>query len=56
VEKGETQPERMRCAGLQTIVVRAVLWLAKRETAFPVPVDFPTTEKISVRPEISLSH
>jgi hypothetical protein len=55
VWKGDTQPERMRCAGLQTVVVRALQWLARREVTFPVPADFPTSERISVRGEIPLS-
>ncbi len=54
VWKGDTQPERMRCAGVQTIVVRALQWLAQREVTWPVPADFPTAEKISVRGEIPL--
>lgn len=55
VWKGDTQPERMRCAGMQTIVVRALQWLARREVNYPVPADFPTAEKISVRGEIPLA-
>ncbi|HTO05188.1 MAG TPA: ThuA domain-containing protein [Opitutus sp.] len=51
VWKGDTQPERMRCAGLHTVVVRAMQWLAGRAADFPVPADFPTEEKISVRGE-----
>lgn len=54
VWKGDTQPERMRCAGLQTVVVRALQWLAGREPDLPVPADFPTADKISVRGEIPL--
>jgi hypothetical protein len=54
VWKGDTQPARMRCAGVQTIVVRALQWLARREVTLPVPADFPTAEKISVRSEIVL--
>ncbi|HWA27982.1 MAG TPA: ThuA domain-containing protein [Lacunisphaera sp.] len=54
VWKGDTQPARMRCAGLQTVVVRALQWLARRPADFPVPPDFPTAEKISVRGEIPL--
>lgn len=52
VWKGDTQPERMRCAGLQTVAVRALQWLAGRPVTFPVPPDFPTAEKVSVREEI----
>lgn len=49
-----TQPARMRCAGVQTIVVRALQWLAKREITTPVPADFPTADKVSVRGEMVL--
>ena len=51
---GDTQPDRMRCAGVQTVVVRALQWLAQREITVPVPADFPRVEKISVRGEIPL--
>ena len=51
---GDVQPTRMRCAGVQTIVVRALQWLARREVTWPVPPDFPAAEKMSVRGEISL--
>jgi beta-glucosidase len=54
VWKGDTQPERMRCAGLQTVVVRALQWLAGRPADFPVPPDFPTGDKIAVRGEIPI--
>jgi type 1 glutamine amidotransferase len=54
VWKGDTQPARMRCAGLQTVVVRALQWLARRPADFPVPPDFPTVDKTSVRGEIPL--
>jgi hypothetical protein len=54
VWKGDTQPERMRCAGLQTVVVRALQWLAGREVTWPVPPDFPGADKASVRGEIPL--
>ncbi len=50
---GDTQPERTRCAGLQTIVVRALQWLAGREVTFPVPPDFPTADTVSIRPPIN---
>ena len=52
VWKGDTQPARMRCAGLQTVVVRALQWLARRPVTWPVPADFPTADKVSVRGEI----
>ena len=55
VWSGDTQPERMRCAGVQTLVVRALQWLARREVTFPVPPDFPTEDRASVRPPVALS-
>jgi hypothetical protein len=54
VWKGDTQPARMRCAGLQTVVVRTLQWLAGREVTWPVPADFPTSDRMSVRGEIPL--
>jgi hypothetical protein len=51
---GDTQPARMRCAGLQTVVVRALQWLARRPVTAPVPGDFPTAERVSVRGEIPI--
>jgi hypothetical protein len=54
VWKGDTQPARMRCAGVQTVVVRALQWLAARPVDFPVPPDFPTAGQPSVRGEIAL--
>ena len=44
----------MRCAGLQTVAVRALQWLAGRPVTFPVPADFPTADTISVRGEIPI--
>ena len=52
--KMNTQPARMRCAGLQTVMVRALQWLAGRPANFPVPPDFPMADKVSVRGEIPL--
>jgi type 1 glutamine amidotransferase len=52
VWKGDVQPESLRCAGVQTMMVRALQWLANRPVTFPVPKDFPTAEKTSIRPEI----
>lgn len=54
VWKGDTQPARMRCAGLQTVVIRALQWLARRDVTWPVPPDFPTADRVSVRGEIPL--
>jgi hypothetical protein len=54
VWKGDVQPERMRCAAVQTLLVRALLWLARREQDEPVPTDFPTADRVSIRGEIPL--
>lgn len=50
----DTQPERMRCAGVQTLMVRALWWLADRDEPLPVPADFPTATEMSIRGEIPL--
>jgi hypothetical protein len=52
---GDTQPARMRCAGLQTVAVRALQWLARRPVTAPVPADFPTADRVSVRGEIPIA-
>ena len=49
---GDVQPESMRCAGVQTVIVRAVQWLAHRPVTFPVPADFPTADRVSIRAEV----
>jgi len=54
VWKGDVQPEAMRCAGVQTVFIRALQWLAKRPVDYPVPADFPTADKLSIRPEIPM--
>ncbi len=54
VWEGDTNPERMRCAGLHTVVVRALQWLAARPADFPVPADFPTETRTSIREGITL--
>jgi hypothetical protein len=50
---GDTQPVGMRCAAVQTLLVRALQWLARREVTWPVPADFPTATAVSVRGEIA---
>ena len=47
---GDVQPASLRCAAVQTIIPRAVQWLAKRPVTIPVPPDFPGTNTISARP------
>ncbi len=38
---GEADPPDLKCAGFQTLLVRALQWLARRPITFPVPSDFP---------------
>ncbi|HSY19294.1 MAG TPA: ThuA domain-containing protein [Candidatus Acidoferrales bacterium] len=51
VWRGDVKPPAMRCAAVQTIIPRAVQWLAQRPVTVPVPKDFPGTNAVSVRPE-----
>jgi len=53
VWRGEVQPEALRCAGVQTTLIRALQWLAKRPVDYPVPSDFPTKDALSIRGEIT---
>lgn len=54
VWKGDVNPPSMRCAAVQTIIPRAIQWLAKRPVTIPVPSDFPGTNAVSVRGEIQV--
>lgn len=54
VWKGDVQPVTVRDAGVQTLLVRAVQWLAQRPVTWPVPADFPTADATSVRAELPL--
>jgi type 1 glutamine amidotransferase len=54
VWKGDIQPTSMRCAAVQTIIPRALQWLAHKPVTIPVPPDFPGTNRTSIRPEIEL--
>jgi hypothetical protein len=46
---GDVDPPGLRCAAVQTIIPRALEWLARRPVNFPVPSDFPGTTSVSVR-------
>ena len=46
---GDVDPASMRCAAVQTIIPRALEWLARRPVDFPVPIDFPGATAVSVR-------
>ena len=54
VWKGDVQPASMRDAAVQTIIPRALEWLAHRPVTFPVPKDFPGAKAVSVRGDIPL--
>ena len=49
VWRGDTNPPAMRCAAVQTILPRAVQWLAKKPVTIPTPSDFPGTNSVSIR-------
>jgi len=49
VWKGDVQPVAMRDAAVQTIMIRALQWLADRPVTWPVPADFPTAGATSIR-------
>lgn len=47
--RDEKDPPDARCAGFQTILVRALQWLARRPADFPIPADFPDAMKPVLR-------
>lgn len=49
-------PDRVRCVGFQTVLIRAAEWLATGEVAYPVPEDFPTEDEVSLQPAASAPH
>lgn len=51
VWRDDPQPLGMRCAGFQTLVVRACQWLARREVDAMLPEDFPGESSVSLRAE-----
>jgi hypothetical protein len=52
VWKGDVQPVTVRDIGVQTLLVRAVQWLADRPVDFPVPANFPTATSTSIGPPL----
>jgi uncharacterized protein len=54
VWRGDVQPVTVRDAAVQTLLVRALQWLARRPVSWPVPADFPTATATSVRGELPL--
>ena len=49
---GDKDPVTLRSVDVQTILVRALQWLARREVTWPVPEDYPTAETVSIRPAL----
>ena len=50
VWKDQQEPEGIRCVAFQTIMVRALKWLAGKQPDSSVPDEFPTEHKPSLRP------
>ncbi len=53
---GDVQPASMRDAAVQTIIPRALEWLARRPVTFPVPKDFPGPDAVSVRGPVAVAN
>ena len=49
VWSNQADPKGMRCAGFQTIMVRALKWLAGRDPGETSPPDFPAPNAVSLR-------
>lgn len=51
VNSKDVEPiDRLQCVGFTTTFLRGVEWAATGKVTLPVPADFPTAEKTSVRP------
>ncbi|MGN6371181.1 MAG: ThuA domain-containing protein, partial [Phycisphaerae bacterium] len=53
-ESATNQPIDLRAADEQLLLERALQWLAHRPITLPLPPDFPTPQKTSLRPNIPL--
>jgi hypothetical protein len=54
-DESETkQPVDLLAADEQTLIQRAIQWLARRPITVPVPPDFPTAQKTSLRGDIAM--
>ncbi len=51
VWRNEQNPASMRCVGFQTVLIRALQWLAKKPVTHAIPDNFPTADKMSIRRE-----
>lgn len=47
----EPDNPNLHCAGFQTLFLRGLEWTATGKVTAPLPADFPTAEKISLRPD-----
>ena len=47
----EPDNPNLHCAGFQTLFLRGLEWAATGAVTIPVPADFPTADKTSVRPD-----
>jgi hypothetical protein len=47
--RGQKDFDALHCVGFQTLVARAAEWAATGEVTIPVPKDFPTEDKTSIR-------
>ncbi len=45
----EPDNPNLHCTGFQTLFLRGLEWAATGKVTVPMPADFPTAEKISVR-------
>lgn len=52
--KDEIYPVSYRCIGYQTTVIRVTEWLATGKVSYPVPANFPSADRISLRAEADL--
>lgn len=49
--KGDIYPPAYRCIGFQTTMIRATEWLVNGKVNYPLPANFPTKDKVSLRKE-----
>ncbi len=49
--RGDIYPPAYRCIGYQTTVIRATEWLATGKVTYPVPVNFPAKDSLSLASE-----
>lgn len=50
IGKQDPKDDALRCVGVQTVVIRALQWLAHRKVDWPLPQDFPSETTLRTRP------